>query len=127
MARRISIFGATGSIGQNTLDLIRRGRGYKLVALTGASNILQLAADAREFGPEVVVTADAARADFEQLDREYLRELAGLYDADIPIQENKAFVERVREMVAERDDRIAQAQATEEDIEDIATGKAVEG
>ncbi len=57
--RRISIFGATGSIGQNTLDLIRRRPGeFQVVALTGASNIKQLAADAREFNAEIAVTAD---------------------------------------------------------------------
>ncbi|KMW57298.1 1-deoxy-D-xylulose 5-phosphate reductoisomerase [Candidatus Rhodobacter oscarellae] len=56
--RRVSIFGSTGSIGQNTLDLIRRDPGaFKVVALTGGANIAQLAADAREFGAEVAVTA----------------------------------------------------------------------
>ena len=44
MSRRVSIFGATGSIGQNTIDLIARARdGYDVVALTGAGNITQLA------------------------------------------------------------------------------------
>ncbi len=62
MVRRISIFGATGSIGQSTLDLIRRDRaGFRVVALTGGQNIARLAADAREFGAEIAVTADPAR------------------------------------------------------------------
>ena len=56
--RRVSIFGASGSIGQNTLDLIRRDRdNYKVVALTGAGNIAQLARDAIEFKAEIAVTA----------------------------------------------------------------------
>ncbi len=56
--RRVSIFGSTGSIGQNTLDLIRRRPGdFEIVALTGGRNIKQLAADAREFGAGVAVTA----------------------------------------------------------------------
>ncbi|MDX1785422.1 MAG: 1-deoxy-D-xylulose-5-phosphate reductoisomerase [Roseovarius sp.] len=57
--RRVTILGATGSIGQNTLDLIRRApKGtYQVVALTGGRNIAQLAADAREFGAELAVTA----------------------------------------------------------------------
>ena len=43
--RRIMIFGATGSIGQNTLDLVRRDRdAFDVVALTGGRNIAQLAA-----------------------------------------------------------------------------------
>ncbi len=57
--RRISIFGATGSIGQNTIDLIARDPGaYDVVALTGNSNIALLAQDARRVGAQVAVTAE---------------------------------------------------------------------
>ena len=60
--RRVTIFGATGSIGQNTLDLIGRDRdAYKVVALTGGQNIEQLAQDAKRFGAEIAVTADTDR------------------------------------------------------------------
>lgn len=56
--RRISILGATGSIGQNTIDLIRRdSKAFDVVALTGASNISQLACDAIDLQAEVAVTA----------------------------------------------------------------------
>ncbi len=56
--RRVSIFGATGSIGQNTLDLIRRDPDrFKVVALTGGRNVEQLARDARAFAADVAVTA----------------------------------------------------------------------
>ncbi len=56
--RRISIFGATGSIGQNTIDLIARAPGnYDVVALTGGRNVAQLAEDARRLGAEIAVTA----------------------------------------------------------------------
>ena len=56
--KKISIFGATGSIGRNTIDLIRRAPGaYDVVALSGGRNIEQLAADAREFRADVAVTA----------------------------------------------------------------------
>jgi 1-deoxy-D-xylulose-5-phosphate reductoisomerase len=62
--RRVSIFGATGSIGQNTIDLIRRDRAaYEVVALTGAGNIAQLAADAIDLGAEIAVTARQDRLD----------------------------------------------------------------
>lgn len=62
--RRISILGATGSIGQNTIDLIKRDlAAYEVVALTGAGNITQLAADARALSAQVAVTADAHRLD----------------------------------------------------------------
>ena len=59
--RKISIFGATGSIGQNTIDLIAREPGaYDVVALTGGRNIARLAEDARRLGAEVAVTAHEA-------------------------------------------------------------------
>ncbi|MFW2587384.1 1-deoxy-D-xylulose-5-phosphate reductoisomerase [Sagittula sp. SSi028] len=60
--RRVSIFGATGSIGQSTIDLIARAPdAYDVVALTGGQNIAQLARDAIRLGAQVAVTADAAR------------------------------------------------------------------
>jgi 1-deoxy-D-xylulose-5-phosphate reductoisomerase len=62
--RRVSLFGATGSIGQNTIDLIKRAPDdYDVVALTGASNIAQLAKDAIALNAEIAVTADSGRLD----------------------------------------------------------------
>ena len=62
MTRRVSIFGATGSIGQNTIDLIARDpEAYDVVALTGAVNVEQLAMDARRLNADVAVTADPLR------------------------------------------------------------------
>ena len=56
--RKISIFGATGSIGQNTIDLIDRdAEAYEVVALSGGRNIAQLAEDAKRLKAEVAVTA----------------------------------------------------------------------
>ncbi|MFN3277287.1 MAG: 1-deoxy-D-xylulose-5-phosphate reductoisomerase [Paracoccus hibiscisoli] len=56
--RRISIFGATGSVGANGVDLIRRAPGdYHVVALTGGRNIARLAQMARELRAEIAVTA----------------------------------------------------------------------
>ncbi|MFC3058237.1 1-deoxy-D-xylulose-5-phosphate reductoisomerase [Paenirhodobacter populi] len=62
--RRISVFGATGSIGVNTIDLLRRQGGaeaFRIVALTGGRNIDLLAAQARELRAEVAVTAHEDR------------------------------------------------------------------
>ncbi len=62
--RKISIFGATGSIGQNTIDLIARDPdSYDVVALTGGRNIARLAEDARRLGAEIAVTAHDALLD----------------------------------------------------------------
>ena len=56
--KRVSILGATGSVGQSTIDLIRRDPAeYDVVALTGGRNIARLAADARALGADIVVTA----------------------------------------------------------------------
>ncbi len=62
MVRRVSIFGATGSIGQNTIDLIARdASAYDVVALTGAGNIAQLAQDAIALNADVAITAHEER------------------------------------------------------------------
>lgn len=56
--RRVSILGATGSIGQNTIDLIQQTpEAYDVVALTGGRNIAQLADDARRLHADIAVTA----------------------------------------------------------------------
>ena len=56
--RRVSILGATGSIGQSTLDLIGRNlESFDVVAVTGGANIAQLAKDAKRFNVEIAVTA----------------------------------------------------------------------
>ena len=60
--RRISICGATGSIGQSTIDLIARAPDdYDVVALTGGHNIAALAADARRLKANLAVTAHDER------------------------------------------------------------------
>ncbi|MBT8412667.1 MAG: 1-deoxy-D-xylulose-5-phosphate reductoisomerase [Octadecabacter sp.] len=60
--RRVSIFGSTGSIGQNTVDLIARDSdAYDVVALTGGQNIELLARDAIALGAEIAVTAHEDR------------------------------------------------------------------
>lgn len=58
MTRRISIFGVTGSIGQSTVDLIKRDQdAYDVIALSGGRNIAQLAQDAIGLKAEIAVTA----------------------------------------------------------------------
>ena len=62
--RKISIFGATGSIGQNTIDLIDRApAAYDVVALTGGANIEKLAEDAKRLNADIAVTAYSDRLD----------------------------------------------------------------
>ncbi|MBL9061489.1 1-deoxy-D-xylulose-5-phosphate reductoisomerase [Tabrizicola sp.] len=59
--RSLSIFGATGSVGEQTVDLIRRAggaRAFRVKALTGGRNIARLAEMARELRAEVAVCAE---------------------------------------------------------------------
>jgi len=59
MTRSVSIFGATGSVGLSTLDLVRQHRAaFRVVALTANGNAAELAALAREFDAELAVVAD---------------------------------------------------------------------
>jgi 1-deoxy-D-xylulose-5-phosphate reductoisomerase len=58
--RSVSIFGATGSIGENTFDLLIRAGGsaaYRTIALTGGHNVVRLAEMARALKAEIAVTA----------------------------------------------------------------------
>lgn len=62
MTRTISILGATGSIGDSTLDLIRRNREHwQVVALTANASAEKLAKLAIEFGAQVAVVSDESR------------------------------------------------------------------
>ncbi len=61
--RSLSIFGVTGSIGEQTVDLICRAGGaqaFRTVALTGGRNIARLAEIARLLRAEIAVCADPA-------------------------------------------------------------------
>lgn len=62
MTKRLSIFGATGSIGSSTLDLVQRsGEAFELVAVTAATNVAKLAAIARQHKAKRAVIADEAQ------------------------------------------------------------------
>ena len=65
MTRRISILGATGSIGDSTLDIIARSQPgeFKIVSLTANTNAEKLAALAIKFNADFVALADSANAD----------------------------------------------------------------
>jgi len=59
MTRSISLLGATGSIGDSTLDLIRSEReNWNVVALTANCAAKKLAELAQEFGADIAVVAD---------------------------------------------------------------------
>ena len=60
--RRISILGATGSVGTSTLDLVERHPDrFEVVALTAATNAIALADAARRTGAKFAVIVDEAK------------------------------------------------------------------
>ena len=62
--RRLTILGATGSIGRNTLDVIALMGGrerFAVEAVTGMGNVALLAEQAKACGAALAVTADPAR------------------------------------------------------------------
>lgn len=60
--RSISILGSTGSIGTQTLEVVRNIKDIKVSALTGNQNIDLLEQQVYEFLPEVVVVMDEKKA-----------------------------------------------------------------
>ena len=64
---RVSLIGSTGSIGRNTLQVLREMDGpVSVAALAAGRNTAELARQAREFRPQLVSVADeAARAEID--------------------------------------------------------------
>jgi 1-deoxy-D-xylulose-5-phosphate reductoisomerase len=59
--RTVSIFGATGSVGRSTIDLIARNPDdYRILALAGNNDVDGLAQMARDVGAQIAVTANPA-------------------------------------------------------------------
>src|SRR2546430_16284250 len=60
--RAVTVLGATGSIGDSAMDLLRASRDrYRVEALTGHTNVQGLAKLAKEFGARFAAIADPAR------------------------------------------------------------------
>lgn len=59
--RRVSVLGATGSVGQNTIELLHHAGGaeaFEVIALTGGQQVEKLAAQARALRAQIAVTSD---------------------------------------------------------------------
>ena len=62
--KRLTILGSTGSIGRNTLQVVREGgEAFEVAALTAGNNVDALLDQALEFRPALLSVADAARRD----------------------------------------------------------------
>ena len=62
MVKCVSILGSTGSIGRQTLDVIRH-MDVRVLALTAGTNVERMAEQCREFQPALAVMASKAAAD----------------------------------------------------------------
>ena len=60
--KNISILGSTGSIGTQTLEVIRANKDFQVTALAAKSNITLLEQQTREFQPELVCVWDETKA-----------------------------------------------------------------
>lgn len=61
--KKVAILGSTGSVGTQTLDVIRQNKDLQLVAISAASNIALLEEQIREFHPRLVAVWNKAKAD----------------------------------------------------------------
>jgi 1-deoxy-D-xylulose-5-phosphate reductoisomerase len=62
--RTLTVLGSTGSIGANTLDVVRQNRNhFRVFALAAGRNVSLLAEQIQEFNPEVAVLENAADVD----------------------------------------------------------------
>ena len=63
LERKIGILGSTGSIGTQTLEIVRSNSDFKVIALAAGSNVDLMEKQAREFQPELCVmwTEEAAK------------------------------------------------------------------
>ncbi len=76
MAKNITILGSTGSIGTQTLDVVREIGGISVKAMTTNTRIELFEKQVREFGPELVCVMDAQKA------KEFRENIK---DLDIPV------------------------------------------
>lgn len=60
--KKIAILGSTGSIGTQTLDIVRNNADLNVVSVAAGSNIIKLEEQIREFCPELVCVYDESAA-----------------------------------------------------------------
>ena len=70
--KKISVLGSTGSIGTQTLDVVRKNNDIEVVAMAAGRRIKEMEAQIREFRPKLVSVAD------EQLAKELAVSIADL-------------------------------------------------
>ena len=61
--KKIAILGSTGSIGTQTLEIVRANNDLEVVSIAAGSNIIKLEEQIREFHPKVVCVFDEKAAE----------------------------------------------------------------
>lgn len=62
-SRKIALLGSTGSIGTQTLDVVREQKGFEVVSVAAHSNIELLEKQIREFKPRLACVTDEKKAE----------------------------------------------------------------
>ena len=80
LERKIGILGSTGSIGTQTLEIVRNNPDFKVIALAAGSNVDLMEKQVREFHPELCVmwTEEAAKELRLRLSDTSVKVLAGM-------------------------------------------------
>ncbi len=83
--KKIAILGSTGSIGTQTLDIVRYNKDIEVVAISAGSNIELLEKQTREFRPSLVCVGDTEKArefktNIADLDVKVVSGMEGLID-----------------------------------------------
>ena len=63
MKKNIVVLGSTGSIGRQSLDIISRMEGVRVMALTAGTSVERMASQCRQFRPQLAVMATKEAAD----------------------------------------------------------------
>ncbi|MYH91928.1 MAG: 1-deoxy-D-xylulose-5-phosphate reductoisomerase [Gammaproteobacteria bacterium] len=89
MTERVALLGSTGSVGLNTLEVVRRHPGrFRVMALTARSSTARMLEQCLEFCPEQVVMVDTEAA-------LALRTMLAEHDSDIEVLSGGESLERV--------------------------------
>ena len=86
--KKIAILGSTGSIGTQTLDIVREQKDIEVVALAAGSNITLLEQQIREFSPKLVCVfkeeaAEALKIKIADTDTKVVSKMEGLIDVAV--------------------------------------------
>ena len=95
--KKIAILGSTGSIGTQTLEVVRENRDIEVTALAAGSNIGLLEAQIRKFHPVLAAVWDEAKAkelreNVKDLDVKVVSGMDGLIE--VAVQQDTTFTSR---------------------------------